>query len=146
MINLSELATAPEFRQTLVLIRRTGCWSGGRWIPRETRTEFTGVTHPATGKELEALPEADRTKNARAFYGLPFHRPLMDTSRGLADEIEYRGRRFKLIQYMDYEDCGFWQATGIEVDAPRLVHPHDHNCDDGQGADEERGAGEEVEP
>ena len=114
MINVGELITDPDFCQTFTLIRRVGEWNEGVWNPSEARITMTGITHPASGRELEMLPEADRTKNLRTFYGRSGMTPRLETQNRMADEIAYNGSVFKIIQEQDYDDYGYWQAVGIE--------------------------------
>lgn len=114
MINVGELITDPDFCQTFTLIRRVGEWNEGVWNPSESRITMTGITHPASGRELEMLPEADRTKNLRTFYGRSGTTPRIETQNRMADEIAYHDSVFKIIQEQDFDDFGYWQVVGIE--------------------------------
>lgn len=109
MINVSEVITDPDFAQTFLVHRRTNEWVGGR--PDETETELTmlGVITVADAKTLEQLPEGDRVTGLMCFYSTV---PIFTTNEeGTADQLEWRGERYRVKRVFPYGDYGYYKAV-----------------------------------
>ena len=65
------------------------------------------VVHNLSGRDLEQVPEANRNRETIEVY-VQVRLYVSDSSKD-ADIIRYRGRRFKVIQTMDYNlQGGVW--------------------------------------
>lgn len=82
------------------------------------------AAHPISGKDLDRVPEADRTKEVVEFYGRVASFPAgvegfyVAGPGRLPDVILYRGRRYRVVQAQDYFLQGdVWLAFGEREDA-----------------------------
>lgn len=62
------------------------------------------VWHTLTGRDLERVPEASRTKGVRTFYAR--ERFFVDDAGQDADVIRCEGRRYRVIKVHDYASSG----------------------------------------
>jgi hypothetical protein len=116
-MDISWLVEDPDFAQTFTVYRRTGHWFKGAFeLDPEQPIRMTGVVQPADAQDMEQLPEGDRIKGLMKFYS----RQEIYLSRaggaeeeaGVSDEIEWRGKRHKIISVLPWMDQGFCVAFG----------------------------------
>lgn len=72
----------------------------GRWVEGdETRTEFAGTWQPASGKDMEKLPEGKRSDETfKCFAPIDIEFTAADTEKGVSgDRIEKDGKRYEVI-------------------------------------------------
>jgi hypothetical protein len=111
MIDLSEIALAPEFSQDYTIYRKSATWAGGRITQTETTISTSGTVTNATPEELEQLPEADRITGTKVFY----NSQVIHTTRtdGTSDEISLDGKRYRVTGALDYSGQGFYKAFAV---------------------------------
>jgi hypothetical protein len=110
MINVRELITDPDFSQKFTVYRSSGEFVNGRWVETHTEVSMVGVIIPASAKELNMLPEADRVVGTISIYTKT---PLYITSndrQGTSDKILWKGDLWKLISVNNYSDFGFYKG------------------------------------
>nr|WP_148403791.1 hypothetical protein [Desulfitobacterium hafniense] len=75
---------------------------------------FTGIVKPATAKELQQFPEADRPTSLIAFYSEKemFLTEDSGNHQGTSDVAEWRGKCYRLIKVDPDVDYGFYRAYG----------------------------------
>lgn len=88
----------------------------GTWDkPAATAINLTNVViHNLTGKDLDQVPEANRNIETIEVYSLV--RLYVADGGNDADIVVYRGRRYKVIQVMDYELQG-----GVYISLAQLI-------------------------
>jgi hypothetical protein len=116
-MDISWLIEDPDFAQIFTVHRRTGKWVEGAFELDPTRAiTMVGVVQPAGAQDMEQLPEGDRVKGMMKFYSRQeLYRSRVDgdgESAGVSDEVEWRGKRFKIISVIPWPDQGFYVAFG----------------------------------
>lgn len=95
--------------------RDAGGFVGGEWVPDTTDTPITVIPlQPASGKDLQFLPDGDRHYT---------HKKVWSTSDLEPEDIlVVKGRSYKVVSIMDYEEAcegqafsGFYRALIREV-------------------------------
>ena len=72
----------------------------GRWVEgTETRTEFSGTWQPASGQDLQKLPEGKRSDETfKCFAPIEIAFTAADADSGISgDRIEIDGKRYEVI-------------------------------------------------
>ncbi len=117
MLDVSRVLYNPKFNQSFLVHRKTGSWVQGRFV--ETNSipiTFYGVILPATTKQINQLPEGDRTSGIMAFYSpremFVTHKDNGQGYAGTSDQIERRGDNYKILQVKPYGDYGYFVALG----------------------------------
>ncbi|MDU4960194.1 MAG: hypothetical protein E6X17_05985 [Sporomusaceae bacterium] len=113
MINVAELIHDPDFCQPFTLYRKSSVWVGGRAKTQEQAVSRRGVITAATTKDLLQVPEGDRVKGIIAVYDTEELRLSNET--GTADELSWRGERYRLFQLWPYADYGFYKALAERI-------------------------------
>lgn len=97
--------------------RHRGEWVRGAFEAKEEKIETIGIVLPAGKDALEQLPEGDRTHEAIAVY------TETELSCGgsdrAADEIEWRGARYRVASVRRWEAGGYCQAVAVRAGAER---------------------------
>ena len=117
-MNLSRLLGAPSLGAAPFTVwRRAGAWSRGRLETSESPVYAVGVIQPAGADALEQLPEGDRESAAIAVYtATPGYAAGQDRP---ADEIEWRGARYRVASVRRWDACGYIQAVAVRSDTER---------------------------
>lgn len=119
MINVSMLMKSPYFTSSYKVIRRKGEFVGGRFRITEETFDRKGPVQPATPRELEQLDIGDTNKGVMKFFcaapdGFFLSRDGDDfTETGVSDLVEYKGRRYKIIQVVPWLHNGYCRAYGV---------------------------------
>lgn len=122
MIDVSDLMHDPDLAFPFIVIRTTGRWVKGRFEQgKPKRLKFYGPVQPATTKELEQLSIGDQVKGvvkfmckspAELYYTMEPSKATDENSGAISDEIEWRGRRYKIIEVMPWDHYGWCRAFG----------------------------------
>ena len=115
MINVGRVLYNPKFAQLFTVHRKPGSWVAGRWVPGTEQTlTFYGVVVPVSPKELMQLPEGDRVTGMMAFYSTSeIFSTHTDGTPGTSDEIEWKGKRYRVVNVNLYVDYGFYCAYAV---------------------------------
>jgi len=120
MIDISEMISDPDFLQEFTVYRQPGYWVAGDFVPNEQALTFYGIIMPATTKDLEQIPEADKVTGMMCFY-VPYDTPLYvtqnypltgdsDPEKLNSDQCVWQGDRYRVYQTNSYDDYGYIKA------------------------------------
>ena len=120
MIDVSDLITDPDFAFPYTVIRRTGKWVNARFVVSEPeRLSYYGAVQPATTRDIDQLGIGDDQKGVMKFFckqpkDIYLTSNLKDSGGNIrvSDEIEFRGRRYKVIQVSPWQHNGWTRAFG----------------------------------
>lgn len=120
LVDISFLIEDPDFAQPFIAYRKSGTWKKGKFIQDENKISHFGIIQPASTEDIEQLPEGDRIKGVMCFYSrkeIYLTRTGNETTdSGTSDEIEWHGKRYKIIQVMPYLDYGYVKAFGVRME------------------------------
>ena len=112
--------------RSFTIIRRSKIRSKGRLSDGETETiNAVGSVQPLGADALQQLPESDRTGQviiARTETAMQIG-STSDTGDLLADEIEYNGDRFKILQLKNWGEWGIYAAIATRIGKADVVPP-----------------------
>ena len=112
--------------RSFTIIRRSKVRSKGRLTDGETETiSAVGSVQPLGPDALQQLPESDRTGQviiARTETAMQIG-STNDTGDLLADEIEYNGDRFKILQLKNWGEWGVYAAIATRIGKVATVVP-----------------------
>jgi len=117
MIDVSEVLNDPDFCQSWVVRRSSGTWVNGVWTENAPElVDMSGVTNPATNKDLMMVPEGDRITELRTFYSTEtIFTTRSGEEEGTSDQIEYKGELFRVIATKDHMDYGYNKAIAVRM-------------------------------
>lgn len=75
----------------------------------ETTVSFTGTIQPLSPEQIMLKPEAQRS-----FQWLQIHVKTGSSELSSNDRIEYSGKKYKVMQKLDYSLNGFFEYHAIE--------------------------------
>jgi hypothetical protein len=94
-----------------------GTWANGRYTPG-ARSITAGVVasfQPLRGREIEILPEGDRSKRSGKLYtAVEILAADRDTQLG-ADRIVFDGDTFEVLSVEKHHFGGYWKAIVVRV-------------------------------
>ena len=120
MLEVSELLYDPDLSQDFVVHRKSGLWVNGRFEETDSTLTFTGIIIPANAKEIVQFPEADRITGVMKFYSeqeIHTTHAEGEGGPGTSDQIEWRGKRYRIINSMPYIDYGYYVAYGVYMES-----------------------------
>lgn len=119
MINVAEIILDPDFAQWYTITRSVnGQFSWGGYQDLKQTLQTYGVIEPATSKDLEQIPEADRVIGMMAFYAtiqLYTTQLLNPGVSGISDQITWDSQQWRLQHVKEYQDYGYWKALGVRM-------------------------------
>jgi hypothetical protein len=117
MIDMTDVATAWEFAQTIPVTRQAGAFGRGGFIVTATSTlSVYGILQPASDEDLEQVEEGDRVTGMMSFIStVQLYKTYVDGSGpesgdGLSDTFYWRGQVYKVVITTPWGDFGFWKA------------------------------------
>lgn len=114
VINVSEALDTDTAKPTTVERTSPGAYVDGIYQAGSTSTFKALIsTQQPSPKQLEVLPEGERSKDVKLFIS---NKPLQttdDKDQLLADVVISKGKRYKLIQAGDWNDYGHTTAMGV---------------------------------
>lgn len=111
LVNVARVINSPRFKQNFTVYRKDGNWVNGEISTVETALTFSGAVTKLTSKDLQQIPEGDRTQEYLNFYST--EEMKVSSLDDLSDEIEYKGNRYKIMNVLDDKDYGYYKAIGI---------------------------------
>jgi len=105
LLDVSDVLSDPDFATVFDVVRTTTAVSGGRTVLQsQTTANVIGVVQPASTRELERLPEAERTRGAITIY-TTF--ALNAGSAGFtADTVNWNGSSYTVMSVDDWSQFG----------------------------------------
>ena len=111
-IDVSELMTDPDFTDVVELITRTPVLTKGiQSFTEATPEPVVMVVQPASGEDLEKVPEASRGHETKTF----FYKGILSSLRqnGYSDIIVFQGNRFEVLFVEPWGNWGVGYYKGI---------------------------------
>lgn len=115
MIEINEIIDDPDFAQTFTVYRSSGDFVNGRWVETTTEVSLEGVILPASAKELNQLPEADRLTGSISIYSKSQLYLTSNDEQRTSDKILWKEQQWKLISVENYSDFGFYHAMAQRI-------------------------------
>lgn len=114
VINVSEALDTDTAKPTTVERTSPGDYVGGIYQPGSPSTFKALIsTQQPSPKQLEVLPEGERSKDVKLFISNKPLRTADDKDQLPADVVISKGKRYKLIQAGDWNDYGHTTAMGV---------------------------------
>lgn len=115
MIDVSELIHDPDFCTGFTIIRREGRWTeDGTYTTEASESDVMGVVRPASGADLQMIPEGDERRETLNF--LTLEKTYLTDENHLADVFRYRGKTYKAVSKRDWKDHGFYKTTATLIE------------------------------
>lgn len=114
VINVSE-ALCVDTAEIITVIRPSeGTRVDGRWIRgRESSFKTLASVQFPTGKELQNLPESERTKESILVISVKPILSSSDKDGRSSDIISYKGVRYKVIICRPWDSYGYTYSIGV---------------------------------
>lgn len=114
LVDVSELLLDPDFVDTISLIHRTTTVNTkGENVLVETPVSTIGSVQPASGKEMQRVPDALRMRDVRSFY---IKAPILsDGVSQYPDLISFNSIRFQVISSEPWLNFGAGWNRGLCV-------------------------------
>jgi hypothetical protein len=101
---------------TFTVTRPSGNYVQGRWVEGAAETlEILASVQPATPKELQRLPEGDRTKAVIAIWTTTELRTASSPPGAQADRVTYAGSTYEVQAVEAWDLGGYWKALASRV-------------------------------
>lgn len=95
-----------RFGATYTVRRRDpGSYVNGNWTPAGTYTEFQIIAsiQPINGRELQMMPEGQRTREMVRIYTKSGLRPTIEQQNVKGDLVSYKGRQWEVQKVEEWE-------------------------------------------
>lgn len=111
-MNLNMQPAVMFFSKRITLRKKTaGSWLDGRFTPGLTvDTQINATVQPATARDLEILPEAERRKQIMAVWALVPINISGDSSETDSDLLVIDGDTHKVIHVFNRSQNGFYKV------------------------------------
>lgn len=114
VINVKEALDTDIAKPTTIERTSTGGYIDGIYTPGTPSTFKALISNQQPSpKQLEVLPEGERSKDVRLFISNKPLRTADDKDEVLADVVISKGKRYKLVQAGDWNDYGHTTAMGV---------------------------------
>lgn len=123
LLDLSDVVQSREYTQMITIIRHTGGeWIEGDYIEKEEELTIRGVVSAADAKEINMIPEGDRTSETKVIHSVSrIYTTRLGTREnsesGTSDIIIWNGNKYKVMSVQDTSDYGYWRATIVKIEA-----------------------------
>jgi len=115
---LGDVILDGEMVDTYQVSRSKGKFVMGLGWQSEASSTFDvyGVVSAISGKDLQALPEADRIHQTRAFWSnVELFITHASAPAGTSDLIIWRGDKYRIVTVGQYENRGYWKAIAVRM-------------------------------
>lgn len=111
-MNLNMSSVVMFFAKDIIYRSKTpGTWLNGRFTPGPTiDTQIKATVQPATARDLEILPEAERRKQIMTVWSLIEFRISGDETDTDSDLLIIDGNNYKIIHAYDRSQNGFYKS------------------------------------
>jgi hypothetical protein len=114
LLNVSDVINDPLFVQSFSCKRQTGSWVKGEWTPGTVSTlTLYGTITPASPKDIDQIPEADRVTGMMAFYSIS--EIFVTRTTGTSDILAWGGEDYKVLWSNPYSDYGYFKALAVRM-------------------------------
>lgn len=113
---LQDSVSNPDIAEPFTILRNMGVFGEGGWVAStpEVITVY-GTVSVAGQRELQVLPEADRSNESRVFHSVT---PMFVTDgdrSGTSDILVWRGENYRVLAVRNYDQRGYWAAIGVRT-------------------------------
>lgn len=119
MINVGRIINSRNFAQTFTVYREGGTWQAGVWVSSETPIVMQGTVTAANPRDLDQVPEGDRTTGVMCFYSQQeiYTTRAGDRTQpdGTSDQISWNGDRYRVSSVMPWSDFGYYKALAVRM-------------------------------
>ena len=120
-IDLSDIVMGQEYKQSFEVKRHSGGKIvQGKFVENTTIIQMRGVVSATDSKDLQMIPEGDRSAESKTFYTIQkvyATRVGDNIDIGTSDIILYRNSEWKVIETLDAGDYGYYKAITINIRA-----------------------------
>lgn len=122
-LDLSDIVTSPEFRQTIEIIRDFGgSWYQGKYTKSTQTLYTTGVVSATNEREIDMIPEGDRGTETKEIHTIIPVYTSRGGSNGLdADIVVWNGERYKVVKVQNSGDYGYWKAVISKINTEDAI-------------------------
>ncbi len=117
-VNLSRVVHSPRLSQKITILRNTGSWVSGTWVPGTQPVELSmrGIVTLAKAKDLQQVPEGDRLTGAIRI--LTTERIYVTDGSGYdtTDTVYWRGAGYRVLTVTPDVDYGFYRSIAQRLD------------------------------
>lgn len=137
-LDLSDIVTSPEFRQTIEIIRdQGGEWFKGKYTRTSTTIYTTGVVSATNDREIDMIPEGDRGSETKDVHTIiPLYTARGGSIGREADIIVWNGEHYKVVKVQNSGDYGYWKATISKIDTADAIQNPDGSWESGYKNDQ----------
>lgn len=121
MLDLSEVANAPDLAEQFTILRSTGTqWHQGVWETEEQKITGFGVISIAEPRDTKMVPEGDIAQGAMVFWSA---QPIYVTNTTniavgqSSDILIWNNKRYRVLSVRQYKDWGYYRAVGTRMQA-----------------------------
>jgi hypothetical protein len=119
-MDLSFAVNDPLTAESFQIQRSNGGYYGaGGWSDKFTTLNLYGRITLATAREIEALPEADRTHESIVVHcELPMYVTRLSANDGgpaTSDIAIYHNQQYRIVSTNNYASRGYWWAIAVRM-------------------------------
>jgi hypothetical protein len=116
MIDISEILNDQDVCSDFQIIRTKGKFAAGGWQsdPSVTIQSFGAVRNTA-GKELDMVPEADRTRELLTFRTVDQIFVTGEVNSEISDILLFQGASYRVLTANNYSEQGYWLAIATRM-------------------------------
>ncbi len=118
MIDLSEVVNDPDLAQPFTILRQSGSFQLGGWVPNEPQPiDAFGVITVATPRMMQMVPEGDRVGGEMAFCTANEIYLTSEKRSGTSDQLVWHGEKYRVTHVAPWMDYGFFIAVAVRMKA-----------------------------
>lgn len=115
-MDISEMVQDSDLGEPYQILRNTGKFAAGGWSADEPKPiDVFGIVSLARQDELQQLPEADRSTEARVFYSVTEMFVTSEDSSQLSDVLVWMGDQYRVTNVWNYVQRGFFKALAVRM-------------------------------
>ena len=113
-INVSGALNAQTAEKVIVKRTAAGTYNDGVYVKgAETTFKTLCSVQQPTPKQLEIIPEGERSNDPRVFIAKKALRTTRDKDGVIADIVTYKGNDYKIIADGDWSSYGYSSSIGV---------------------------------
>lgn len=102
---------------TYEVTRPSGAYQAGRWVEGAPELlQVRAVVQPASGRDLQRLPEGQRTRETISIWCLVELRTATVPAGSGADRVRYGSGVYEVERVEWWQEGGFWKALAQRVE------------------------------
>ena len=117
-LNVADVILDADLAESFQIVRSAGQFVAGGWNDAKKTIKAFGIVTMARARDIEMLPEGDRTLEARAFYctqPLYVSHDNSQDGRGTSDILQWGGSSYRVLNVLEYGNRGYWKAIAVRL-------------------------------